>query len=121
MSYIYKAEVVRVIDGDTVRFKLTKEFDIGFYITQTATYEGNFRLLGINTPEIRGEERPEGLKAKEAVQNLLKKADHIMVETFKPDKYGRWLAKIFVAEDGEEFYCLNDYLVEQGIAELYMV
>lgn len=61
-KYSYDAEVVRFIDGDTVRLKLSKAFtfsvDFGFYITESVmsakSTEMNFRLYGIDTPEIRG-------------------------------------------------------------------
>ena len=122
MSYEYKAELVRVIDGDTIRFKLSKVVDIGFYITQTATYEGNFRLLGINTPEIRGVERPEGLKAKAFVEEKIASAKSIRVVTYKPDKYGRWLADVYLFYDidgTQTVYFLNDELVKNGYATVY--
>jgi micrococcal nuclease len=121
MSYEYKAKLVRVIDGDTVRLKLYKTVDIGFYITQTATYEGNFRLAGINTPEIRGPEKEEGLKAKQFVVDKITSANLIRVVTYKPDKYGRWLADIFLSfSDATEEFFLNDELIKQGHATTYL-
>lgn len=50
----YEAEVIRVVDGDTVYLRVWKELDFGFYIKQRQSYEGSFRLLGIDTPELRG-------------------------------------------------------------------
>ena len=60
--YEYEAEVSRVVDGDTVYLTLTKEFslevDFGFNIKDTVilrkTARIDFRLLGINTPEVHG-------------------------------------------------------------------
>lgn len=120
--YVYNAELVRVIDGDTVRFKLSKEFDFGFHIKHNSVYEGNFRLFGINTPEIRGEERPEGLRSKAIVEDILTQAKEIKVKTYKPDKYGRWLADIYVVNShNSQVYLLNQYLVDNGYAEPYLI
>ena len=53
VPYIYKAEVVSVYDGDTI----TVDIDLGFNVVLR---KQKIRLGGINTPEIRGEEREEG-------------------------------------------------------------
>jgi len=62
-GFIYNAEVLRVVDGDTFELKI----DLGFKIV----HENTFRLYGVNTPETRGKERPQGLKVKEYVKNLI--------------------------------------------------
>jgi len=120
--YEYRAELVRVIDGDTVRLRLSTDFDVGFYITQTATYEGNFRLEGIDTPEVRGVERPEGLIAKAAITELLDSYDNLKALTYKPDKYGRWLCDLYVwqaYEPESAAICVNDWLIDNGYATVY--
>lgn len=48
---------MRVIDGDTV----VLDIDLGF---DTWLRNQTIRLYGLNTPEITGEEKPEGLKSK---------------------------------------------------------
>jgi len=63
-TYTYKAEVVRVIDGDTFDVRL----DVGF---DTHIFK-RIRLLGVDTWEIRGEERERGLIAKEFVETQIK-------------------------------------------------
>ena len=50
MMYEYKATVTKVYDGDTI----TVDFDLGFGIL---IRKQKIRLLGINTPEVRGPER----------------------------------------------------------------
>lgn len=62
--YEYRATLDRVVDGDTVYLVV----DLGFHIQVRMS----FRLLGIDTPEVRGEERPEGLVAKAALEAMLK-------------------------------------------------
>jgi micrococcal nuclease len=97
----YRCRVVDVYDGDT----LTLDVDLGFNVTNRV----RVRLLDIDTPEIRGEERPEGLLAKQFVMEWIAKWEHstsplapigdddwpFIVRTKKTGKYGRWLADIF--------------------------
>ena len=56
VHYIHKAHIDRVIDGDTSDVTV----HLGFRIT---TYQ-RLRLVGVDTPETQGPERPEGLKVK---------------------------------------------------------
>jgi len=61
-SYRYRAELDRVVDGDT----LDVVIDLGFYIK----IKERIRLEGVNTPEIYGvpqdsEEYRRGMEAKE--------------------------------------------------------
>ena len=129
-EYIYGAEVVRIIDGDTIRLKVTKNFvfevDFGFYIKETVTTakstESNFRLYGIDTPEIRGvsvEEKAKGAAATEELRRLVSLGP-IKVRTYKPDKYGRWLATLFVFPPEQDPININESLVEGGYAVEYM-
>ena len=86
-GFIYNAEVLRVVDGDTYKFKI----DLGFELT----HKGTFRLTDVNTPEIRGKERPKGLKVKEYVKKLIE-GKTITVETFKKGKFGRYVCEIYL-------------------------
>ena len=83
----YRAQVVRIIDGDTVDFSV----DLGFNIRITI----RTRLLGVDTPE-RG--HVDFKKATLVLTNLLneQKDDegYVMIKTGKTGKYGRWLADI---------------------------
>jgi endonuclease YncB( thermonuclease family) len=127
MSYEYAATVVRVIDGDTVVFDLKKDFsfdiDFGFYVTDTIwltkSAQINFRLLGINTPEMRKPTIVEGKAAKAELEKLLS-LGKIRVITSRTDKYGRWLADVFVTgPDGAEF-SVSQKMIEGGFAVPYM-
>ncbi len=106
--YEYKAFVLKIIDGDTIDVDL----DLGFKIHT----KQRLRLYGINTPEIRGEEREEGLKSKKFVESHLPVGKEILVKTQKDKtgKYGRYLATIIV--DGVN---LNELLIAEGLAERY--
>lgn len=83
----YRCELVRVVDGDTIDL----DVDLGFYMTARI----RVRLLDIDTPEMRGAERPDGLKAKEFVEEWFRQAEDLVVQTRKTGKYGRWLADIW--------------------------
>lgn len=105
-SYTYRARVMEVYDADTI----TVNIDLGFH--SGLSYE-KVRLFGINAPEVRGEERPEGLDSRDYLRSLILNKDVIM-ETFKDSKgkYGRWLANIWL--DGMN---VNEHLVETGYAK----
>lgn len=110
MDYRYKAVVRSVYDGDTIRV----DIDLGF---NTWIRNTSLRLYGINTPEIRGDERDAGLISKAYVEERLPVGKEIVIESFKDrtGKYGRYLATIFY--DGAN---LNEELVEAGLAEVAM-
>ena len=54
----YKAIVTAVYDADTI----TVDIDLGFHIWSRGE---KIRLFGINAPEVRGIERPQGLKSRD--------------------------------------------------------
>lgn len=110
MIYEYKAEVHRIVDGDTVWL----DVDLGFGVCATL----DFRLAGINTPEVVGVDKAAGLAAKAELERLLSLGP-LRIESRKSDKYGRWLAILFVAlPDGRELN-VNDTLATTGFATLY--
>lgn len=85
--YTYKATVRRIVDGDTIYV----DIDLGFFLRQMM----KVRLRGVNTPEIRGKERPEGLKAKQFVIDALADCPAIVIKTSKIGKYGRYIADVW--------------------------
>lgn len=129
MTYEYAATIVRVIDGDTAVFRLTKTFtqevDFGFYIHDsmalTKSTELSFRFFGINCPEIHGVDpvlKERGLKAKAEVERLCSLGPLRFV-SYKTDKYGRWLADVYVTPPGEPEIWINQDLIRQGHALPY--
>lgn len=114
----YAAEVISVIDGDTVDLRI----DLGFNIH----HKIRVRLYGVNTPESRTsnkEEKALGLKAKEYTKGWLDTHKWVFVNTIpdKNDKYGRILAKIYSSEDinSPQTACLNKDIIESGFAREY--
>ncbi|WP_299128286.1 thermonuclease family protein [uncultured Winogradskyella sp.] len=106
-QYQYKAKIIDVYDGDTI----TAQVDLGFLVSR----EMKFRLYGIDTPELRGEERPEGLKVRDILRGrILDKEVVIYSYKDKQGKYGRFLANIFL--EGED---INQWLIDEGHAKPY--
>jgi len=108
----YQAYVKRVIDGDTIEVAV----DLGFKITM----ETPVRLYGINAPESNSsvpEERKKARAAKDFLEDrILSKV--VRIQSVKPkDKYGRWLATIFVIGRELEQESINDQLVKIGLAK----
>ena len=112
-AYTYRAKVASIYDGDSVRF----DIDLGFGVW---LHRQSVRLYGIDTPEIRGEEREEGLKSKHFVMDRLQDDTEVILQTFKDKsgKYGRWLAIVWYKED-DKWVDLNRELIDEGFAEEY--
>ncbi len=112
--YKYKANVERVVDGDTIDITI----DLGFKITTNQ----RIRLQGINTPETynvkaSSEEYKKGMLAKEfVIQRITANNHEIVVETNKDTgKYGRYIGTIWLADSETS---LNDELVNKGFAKV---
>lgn len=105
--WVRDAEVVRVIDGDTIEAKLT----LGYYVAITI----KIRLRGINAPE---KNTAEGKKVMAYVQQLLPAGTPIVVETYhKPeDPRDRWVGKVFKGDMN-----LSDHLLAKKMAVPFMV
>jgi micrococcal nuclease len=107
--YYYRAKVTSVYDGDTC----TLDIDLGLH---TWVQGEKIRLHRIDAPEIRGEERPAGLAARDFLKSLIEGKDvHIQTIKDRQEKYGRYLAEIFV-QHGETWVNVNDLMVKNGHA-----
>lgn len=107
--YYYKAIVTKVYDGDTV----TVDIDLGFGIQLNKQV---VRLSNIDTPEIRGDERTDGIISKNIVSDLIL-GKSIIIKTDKDTtgKYGRWLVEIYIDDLN-----VNEYLITEGYAERWV-
>ncbi len=108
--YHYKALVIKVYDGDTI----TVNIDLGLNVIFRKV---KIRLARINAPELKGEQRVEGLKARDFLRELIM-GKEITVQTIKDrkGKYGRYLGEIWVKNESGKFINVNDLLVEKGFA-----
>jgi micrococcal nuclease len=105
--YEYNAKILEVYDGDT----FTALVDLGFNIH----FRFKIRLAGVDTPEVRGEERSEGLVVRDAVRTLIHQKD-VRIIVHKQGKYGRYVAEVFVTMMDTEMN-LSEYLVSMGMAK----
>jgi len=108
--YFYNAKVRRIYDGDTIFL------DIDLGLSMNLRNE-KIRLARINTPELRGAEKPAGLAARDFLINLISRKN-ILLETIKDKKgkFGRYLGEIWIETDNG-FENVNDLLVKNGHAE----
>ena len=113
--WIYRAAFVHVVDGDT----LDLDIDLGFGVI---VHKQRVRLLGVNTPELRGgteESKAAGRAAREFVYRWV--SDPVgewplTVTTSKGDSFGRWLADVWRRGDDAS---LSDHLLNAGHAVPY--
>mgnify|MGYP003386122731 CR=1 FL=1 len=93
----YKAKVVAITDGDTIKVIVFGE-------------QVKIRLAGIDCPE---KKQPWGREATEAISDLVA-GQNVIIEKLTIDRYGRTIARVFV--DGVN---VNRALVESGNCWVY--
>ena len=112
--YEYRAELIRVYDGDTIWVDL----DLGFGVWLR---NQSIRLKGINTPEVRGSEKVEGRVSRDRLAELLNSAGGNCIIKTSRDKqkgnYGRILGEIFIENEERS---LNQVLLDEELAVEYM-
>ena len=111
IPFTYKAEVTRVVDGDTIDVEL----DLGFSILMRA----RVRLLGIDTPESRTrdlEEKKFGLAAKDYLKHWIEEQEYVMIESTEKGKFGRVLGNVW---NPECTICINTKMIEDHHAVEY--
>lgn len=101
--YTYYTKIDKVVDGDTVDVSIDLGFDVW--------HKQRIRLNGIDAPE---KNTPLGKVLKIYLISLLE-GKTVKLEVTKPDKYGRYLGKIYL--DSEE--SINDQLVRFNLAKGY--
>lgn len=109
--YYYRAIVKSVYDGDTC----TVDIDLGLHIW---VKDEKLRLNRINAPELKGKQKSKGIKSKEFLKNLILDKS-IIIQTIKDkkEKYGRYLAEIWIKDDKGKLINVNDLMVKNGFAK----
>jgi micrococcal nuclease len=103
--YKYNAQVLKVIDGDTVDLFIDLGFKVGF--------NTRIRLIGIDTPE---KNFPYGKVVKDYLINLLE-GNKIYLDVTKKDKYGRYLGLVYLNESDN--LSVNELLINENMAKAY--
>lgn len=97
--YEYFAVVTNVYDGDTI----TVTIDLGFGVN---LQKQKIRLQGINAPDIQSENKEIALLIRDWLRDkLLGKTITIKTAKDKKEKYGRYLAVVFLEDEN-----INDLL-----------
>lgn len=113
--YHYIAHVTDVYDGDTI----TVDIDMGMGLWQ---HDVRIRLWRVNTSELRGDEREEGLAVRDFVRDLVMDRD-ILLRTIldkrgqdRTGKYGRLLGEVLVEDGDGRMLNVNQLLLDKGYA-----
>ena len=113
--YHYVARVTRVYDGDTI----TVDLDLGLGVWRR---EQTIRLWKVNTPELRGADRPRGLAARDFLRDLILD-ETILLRTIldkrgddRTGKFGRLLGELLKEETDGTLTNINQRLLDQGHA-----
>jgi micrococcal nuclease len=96
--------VTKVVDGDTIRL----------------SNDQTIRYIGIDTPEMAGNECfcQEAKKMNE--QLVSGKKVRLIYGKNEMDQYGRWLAFVFVTGESGQELMVNETLLGQGAGEYFM-
>lgn len=111
--YCYRATVVRVVDGDTIRL----DIDLGFDIILK---NQSVRLYRVDTPECRTrdlKEKAAGLLAKSVVKGFVDQGSKVVIKTSldTKGKFGRILGTI-ITDEGVN---INEHLIDNNYAVEY--
>lgn len=96
--------IARVIDGDTFEFWL--------HIAPRLARFTDIRLADVDTPEITGDQKEEGLRVKALVEEFLGNAEEITISFTGNLTFCRWICEVTV--DGED---LAAWIKENGLTK----
>jgi micrococcal nuclease len=110
-KFVYDAHVMNVVDGDT--------FDVTIDLGMNVFHKTRIRLNGFDAPEIYGvkkdsDEYALGVLAKQfAITQLLGK--NVVIRTFKDrrEKFGRYLADVYIRLEDGTFINFVDKLTKE--------
>lgn len=109
-DYIYNGKIINIVDGDTLDIMI----DLGFNVY----VKERFRLARINTPELTSKLEDEKFAAQKAKEWLLNFSNKdVIFKSIKKDKYGRYIAELFVTKNSVS---INKQLLDLGLAKPYL-
>ena len=117
-KYIYRGQLERVVDGDTIDALI----DLGF----NTWVKRRIRYKGIDTWESRTrdlDEKKLGLAAKarnkELLEKVSSKSGYFRLKSHGVGKYGRVLGEIFIEDSEGKQWNVNETLIAEGHAYVY--
>lgn len=116
---IHQGQVIKVYDGDTITIAAKLPY------SDSPLYRFSVRLLGIDSPEIKGKTQEEKdaaqLSRKELESLILNKM--VYLKDNAQEKYGRLLANVYVdnptPENPQNQIHLNEWMLYNGFAVPY--
>jgi micrococcal nuclease len=112
------ADVVRVVDGDTIEATI----DLGFSTLRKVT----IRLAGLDAPERKGPSKHAAQLVASFVSRWFRCGERYIgvpkgyvLESTALDKYGRSLGRVYRDNTAAGVECLNDVLIKLGYALPY--
>lgn len=108
--YIYQAEVIRWVDGDTVELVIDLGFDLSLGKKEKPI---TFRLWAVNAPE---KYKVGGPEATAYVNSLAPVGSIVVIRTFKikdKDNFGRYLVNIYIGDI--EFIVINGSTISESL------
>jgi micrococcal nuclease len=111
---IQKGEVIKVYDGDTITIAAKLPYD------DSPLYRFQVRLMGIDSPEIKGKSEEEKAAAQISQKALETLILHkiVFLEDNAQEKYGRILANVYVTIDNKRIW-INEWLLKNRYAIPY--
>jgi micrococcal nuclease len=103
--YQYQAQVLKVIDGDTLDLFVDLGFKVGL--------NTRIRMIGIDTPE---KWHPYGKVVKAYLEKIFE-GQTIFLDVTKKDKYGRYLGVVYLSKGDKQ--SVNDHLIDINMAKAY--
>ncbi|MDA0238003.1 MAG: thermonuclease family protein [Proteobacteria bacterium] len=97
-SEVFRGEVVRIADGDTITVLINGDRKI------------KVRFIGIDSPEL---DQPFGVKARDRLTQLIQ-GQSIICDCVKRDRYKRWVCRVFFDD-----LDVNWALIRDGLAWWY--
>ena len=114
--FIFRAEILRVVDGDTLRARL----DLGFEVWKKEI----IRFAGIDAPPIHED---GGQEAYAYARDQMAKAKVVVIRTGKEEGHGRYIGHIFYSLDERDNWekvfregrWLNQEMLDLGLVRVY--
>lgn len=113
-SGFMKAEIVRVVDGDT-------------FVVNLNGSEEKLRLIGVDTPESKHPDKSkntkEGIIASDYAKSIADKGDEAFLEfdVSERDRYGRLLVYLHLRDKNGNLYMYNEDIIRKGYARTMTV
>jgi hypothetical protein len=104
----FERKVTWVVDGDSFKFQV-RVLDV--------TVEDECRMLGYNAPEMTGEERLMGRRAKGKLIDLIA-GETVRISTEKRDRYGRNLCDVWLRDGTHVNEVMRKWLEEAGYGDV---